>query len=105
MKSQETPNSGTPQSTESTTANAGTPAEQPSPSLNADAVAADVASPFKKQRASMSGIDSGILSTLETTGKLQATPAASSLSHNAAIATPLSAPSQNAVADDDDEEL
>ncbi|KAK4991238.1 hypothetical protein LTR50_001996 [Elasticomyces elasticus] len=62
VKASESPSVGTPQSANSVTANAGTPPASASPVLPNEVL--DASSPFKRQRASMSGLDNNLLSAL-----------------------------------------
>ena len=59
LKSDDSPSGGTPQSINSTSANAGTPPEDTSP-MHGDQPEV-IGSPFKRHRASMPGLDSGIM--------------------------------------------
>ena len=59
LKNEDSPSGGTPQSINSTSANAGTPPEGMSP-VHGDTPEV-VGSPFKRHRASMPGLNSGIL--------------------------------------------
>lgn len=65
LKTEESPSAGTPQSINSTSANAGTPPEGMSP-MRSDTQESAIGSPFKRQRASIQGLDSGILSALSS---------------------------------------
>ena len=60
LKTEDSPSGGTPQSMNSTDANAGTPTEGMSPRHNSEP-SETIGSPFKRQRASMAGLDSGIM--------------------------------------------
>ena len=62
LKNEESPSGGTPQSINSTSANAGTPPEGMSP-MPSD-LPETVGSPFKRHRASVQGLDSGIMGPL-----------------------------------------
>lgn len=70
MYTSETPSASTPQSINSTTAAAGTPPLDGDSSFSANGASEAVGSPFKKQRASLPGLDGAMLSALN-----DATPA------------------------------
>lgn len=65
LKTEESPSATTPQSINSTSANAGTPPEGMSP-MRGDPPPEIIGSPFKRHRASVPGLDSGILNAISS---------------------------------------
>lgn len=102
VKSEESTDAGTPQSVNSVAANAGTPPNGLAPPANDGSDA--VASPFKRQRASMPGLNNGMFTS--EAGFLPSTSlsAPSDAEHSKAASTPevkLDAPKDDDNIDED----
>jgi hypothetical protein len=107
LKGDDTPSAGTPRSVNSTTANAGTPPDRMSP---APVEASDVVgSPFKRQRASLPGLDSGMMGPLGSNSNSVFAPSSLESSQNDGVinaAQPAAAPEVKAATmEAEDEEL